>query len=78
MGPRAPNIEASLRTTGFDAVVRAAHVDEAVERAMDVAGAAVVFSPGCGTGSLFPDKHVRGDAFDDAVSKAVSSDQASP
>jgi UDP-N-acetylmuramoylalanine-D-glutamate ligase len=77
-GPMAPNIEASLRTTGFDAVVRAAHVDEAVERAMDVAGAAVVFSPGCGTGSLFPDKHVRGEAFDDAVSKAVPSDQASP
>ena len=76
-GPMAANIEASLRTAGFDAVVKAAHLEEAVERAMDVTGAAVVFSPGCGTGSLFPDKHVRGEAFDDAVSKVVSSDQAS-
>jgi len=76
MGPMAHNIEASLRTFGFDAVVYTTDLEEAVERAMQVTGAVVVFSPGCGTGSLFPDKHVRGEAFDDAVSKHVSTDQA--
>jgi len=76
MGAMADNIEASLRTVGFGAVVRSAHVDEAVERAADVSGAVVVFSPGCGTGSLFADKYLRGEAFDDAISKLVSSGQA--
>lgn len=77
MGPMAGNIETSLRTVGFDAVVSCAHIAiaEAVERAMEVTGAVVVFSPGCGTGSQFADKYVRGEAFDDAVSKLVSSDQ---
>lgn len=76
MGPMADNIELSLRRIGFDAVVYAAHLGEAVERAMVVTGAVVVFSPGCGTGSLFADKYVRGEAFDDALAKLVSSDQA--
>jgi UDP-N-acetylmuramoylalanine-D-glutamate ligase len=76
MGPMAGNIEASLATIGFHAVISTAHLEEAVERAMNVTGAVVVFSPGCGTGALFPDKHVRGEAFDDAVANLVSSDQA--
>jgi len=78
MGPMAANIEAALRRAGFDAVVRAAGVVEAVERAVAAPGAAVVFSPGCGTGELFADKYVRGEAFDDAVSKLVSAGQALP
>jgi UDP-N-acetylmuramoylalanine--D-glutamate ligase len=76
MGPMAGNIEASLATIGFDAVISTSHLEEAVERATDVTGAVVVFSPGCGTGPLFADKHVRGEAFDDAVANLVSSDQA--
>jgi UDP-N-acetylmuramoylalanine-D-glutamate ligase len=76
MGAMAASIEASLREFGFDAVVRSTHIAEAVERAMKVNGAAVVFSPGCGTGSQFADKYARGETFDDAVSKLVSSDQA--
>jgi UDP-N-acetylmuramoylalanine-D-glutamate ligase len=75
-GPMAGNIAGSLRTTGFDAIVHATDLDAAVERALDVAGAAVVFSPGCGTGSQFTDKYARGEAFDDAVSKLVSNGQA--
>jgi UDP-N-acetylmuramoylalanine-D-glutamate ligase len=78
MGPMAANIEVALRRAGFDAVVRAASMDEAVERAMDVAGAAVVLSPGCGTGTQYADKYIRGEAFDDAVSKLVSTAQALP
>jgi UDP-N-acetylmuramoylalanine--D-glutamate ligase len=78
MGPMAANIEAALRRAGFDAVVRAAGVVEAVERALEVPGATVVFSPGCGTGELFADKYVRGEAFDDAVSKLVFAGQALP
>jgi UDP-N-acetylmuramoylalanine--D-glutamate ligase len=78
VGPMAANIQAALRTAGFDAVVRAAGIEEAVERAMEVPGAAVVFSPGCGTGAEFADKYVRGEAFDDAVSKLVSISQALP
>jgi UDP-N-acetylmuramoylalanine-D-glutamate ligase len=78
MGPMAANIEAALRRAGFDAVVRAAAMEEAVERALDVTGVAVVFSPGCGTGTEFADKYVRGEAFDDAVSKLVSAGQALP
>jgi UDP-N-acetylmuramoylalanine--D-glutamate ligase len=78
MGPMAANIEAALRRAGFDAVVRAADMVEAVKHAMEVTGAAVVFSPGCGTGQLFADKYVRGEAFDDAVSKLVSTGQARP
>jgi UDP-N-acetylmuramoylalanine--D-glutamate ligase len=76
MGPMAGNIETSLATTGFHAVIPTSHLKEAVQRALDVTGAVVVFSPGCGTGSLFADKHARGDAFDDAVANLVSSDQA--
>jgi UDP-N-acetylmuramoylalanine-D-glutamate ligase len=78
MGPMAGNIEAALSTAGFNAVVRVAGVVEAVERAAEVTGAVVVFSPGCGTGELFADKYVRGEAFDDAVSKLVSTGQALP
>jgi UDP-N-acetylmuramoylalanine-D-glutamate ligase len=78
MGPMAANIEAALRRAGFGAVVRAAGMVEAVERALEVTGAVVVFSPGCGTGSLFADKYVRGEAFDDTVSKLVSTGQALP
>lgn len=77
-GPMAANIEAALRAAGFDAIVEVADTEEAVERALDVAGAAVVFSPGCGTGTGFADKYVRGEAFDDAVSKLVSTGQALP
>jgi len=76
MGPMAANIEAALHAAGFDAIISCAGMVEAVERAMEVPGAAVVFSPGCGTGQLFADKYVRGEAFDDAVSKLVSADQA--
>jgi UDP-N-acetylmuramoylalanine--D-glutamate ligase len=78
LGPMAANIDGALCRAGFDAVVRAAGVVEAVERALEVPGAAVVFSPGCGTGQLFADKYVRGEAFDDAVSKLVSTGQALP
>jgi UDP-N-acetylmuramoylalanine-D-glutamate ligase len=78
MGPMAANLEVALHRAEFDAVVRAAGVVEAVERALEVTGAAVVFSPGCGTGQLFADKYVRGEAFDDAVSKLVFSGQALP
>jgi UDP-N-acetylmuramoylalanine-D-glutamate ligase len=78
MGPMAANVEAALRSAGFDAIISCAGMVEAVERALDVAGAAVVFSPGCGTGSLFADKYVRGEAFDDVVSKLVSAGQALP
>jgi UDP-N-acetylmuramoylalanine--D-glutamate ligase len=76
-GAMAANIEASLHAVGFDAVVRSAHIAGAVERAVDVSGAAVVFSPGCGTGAQFADKYARGETFDEAVSKLVSGDQAS-
>ena len=75
MGPMADHIAASLRAAGFHAVALVARLEAAVERAVDVTGAAVVFSPGCGTGSLFADKYTRGEAFDDAVSKLIHSDQ---
>jgi UDP-N-acetylmuramoylalanine-D-glutamate ligase len=77
IGPMAANIAASLRAAGFAAVAEAAGMEEAVERAVEVPRAAVVFSPGCGTGSEFADKYARGERFDDAVSKLVSGDQAS-
>jgi UDP-N-acetylmuramoylalanine-D-glutamate ligase len=76
MGPMAANIEAALSTAGFGAVVRVTGMVEAVERALEVTGAVVVFSPGCGTGRAFADKYVRGEAFDDAISKLVSTAQA--
>ncbi|MGH8835541.1 MAG: Mur ligase family protein [Actinomycetes bacterium] len=76
IGAMAANIEASLWAVGFDRVVRCARLEEGVEHAMDVTGAVVVFSPGCGAGSMFADKYTRGEAFDDAVSKLVSGGQA--
>lgn len=76
MGPMAANLEAAFRAVGFDAIVSCADVAEAVERALEVAGATVVFSPGCGTGREFADKYVRGETFDDVVSKLVSAGQA--
>jgi UDP-N-acetylmuramoylalanine-D-glutamate ligase len=78
MGPMADHIAAALHATGFaePAVVHAADLETAVERALDVTGTTVVFSPGCGTGSLFTDKYTRGEAFDDAVTKLLSNDQA--
>ena len=77
-GPLAGEIEASLRRVGFDAVIRCDDVEHAVTRAVAEAGAALVFSPGCGTGSLFLDKYRRGEVFDNAVATAVSGGQALP
>ena len=71
MGPMAPHIETALRQHGFDAVARVAGVEEGVERALALPATAVVFSPGCGTGSMFTDKYARGEEFDEALAKLV-------
>jgi UDP-N-acetylmuramoylalanine-D-glutamate ligase len=67
----AGHIGQSLRRAGFSAIAFASGIPEAVERALRVPDATVVFSPGCGTGSLFPDKYARGEAFDEAATKLV-------
>jgi UDP-N-acetylmuramoylalanine-D-glutamate ligase len=77
-GPMAGHIEAALRAANFDAVVVCGDLTDAVSRALDVPGAALAFSPGCGTGSLFTDKYERGEAFDDVVSALLSGGQAVP
>ena len=71
-GPMAGHLERALCAAGFDALARCTGIPDAVDRALGVAEAAVVFSPGCGTGSLFLDKYERGESFDDAVSARTS------
>jgi UDP-N-acetylmuramoylalanine-D-glutamate ligase len=74
-GPMAGHIEHALRRAGFGSIAPTPDIPHAVERALDVPGAAVVFSPGCGTGSLFSDKYARGEVFDDAVTGLLSEGQ---
>ncbi|HEY6748803.1 MAG TPA: hypothetical protein VI357_24190 [Mycobacteriales bacterium] len=76
VGPMAGNLAAAFHAAGVDTVVRAADLDEAVERAVASPAPVLVFSPGCGTGSQFPDKYARGEAFDRAVRTLVSARQA--
>ena len=77
-GPMAEPIEAALVAAGRSDFSRAESVRHAVELAMDVPDVAVVFSPGCGTGTLFVDKYARGEEFDDAVDRLVPAGQAVP
>ncbi|HET8643789.1 MAG TPA: hypothetical protein VFM37_17770 [Pseudonocardiaceae bacterium] len=78
IGPMAGHLTAALQAAGFRAVARAADLDQAVERALREPATTVVFSPGCGTGAMFADKYVRGEAFDDAVTRLVSAGQTTP
>ena len=75
-GPMAGHLEAALRAAGFDAVTACGDLTAAVTRGLAVADAALVFSPGCGTGTLFTDKYERGEAFDDAVAAVLPDGQA--
>lgn len=72
IGPMGGNIAAALRAAGFHEVVSCADLVGAVERAAGVEEAAVVFSPGCGTGTQFQDKYRRGEVFDDAIAALLS------
>lgn len=76
MGPMAEHIEQALAEVGFSTVERTADLSAAVTTAGAVPHAAVVFSPACGEGDMFLDKHARGAAFDDAVDAMESHDQA--
>ncbi|HEY6794694.1 MAG TPA: hypothetical protein VI248_08430 [Kineosporiaceae bacterium] len=75
-GPMSVHLADALHRVGFDAVSECADLVQAVRRAVDVPGAAIVLSPGCGTGALFGDKYERGDAFDHAVATMLSRRQA--
>lgn len=75
-GPMAGPIEDALTALGFDRVTRAEDVGDAVGRAFGLEDLAVVFSPGCGTGTLFVDKYARGEEFDDAVDRLVRAGEA--
>ena len=73
-GPMAAHLEDALGAAGC-AFTTAAGIDDAVERAFAVDDAAVVFSPACGTGTLFIDKYERGELFDAALDRLVPADQ---
>jgi UDP-N-acetylmuramoylalanine--D-glutamate ligase len=73
-GPMTPHLAASLRAAGCP-FVDADDIPHAVERALEVTGAAVVFSPACGTGTLFLDKYERGELFDAALDRLVPAGQ---
>ena len=75
-GPMAAPIEAALVAAGWRDFCRADSVRHAVELAMAIPDVAVVFSPGCGTGTLFVDKYARGEEFDAAVDRLVPAGQA--
>ncbi len=75
-GPMAAPIEAALVAAGCSDFCRADSVRHAVELAMAIPDVAVVFSPGCGTGTLFVDKYARGEEFDAAVDRLVPAGQA--
>ncbi len=75
-GPMAAPIEAALVAAGCRDFCRADSVRHAVELAMAIPDVAVVFSPGCGTGTLFVDKYARGEEFDAAVDRLVPAGQA--
>ncbi len=74
-GPMAAHLEHALAAAGYSSLARADGISEALERALEVEGAAVVFSPACGTGSLFIDKHERGELFDAALDRLVPTGQ---
>jgi len=74
-GPMAAHLEAALASAGYSSLARADSIGDALERALDVEAAAVVFSPACGTGSLFIDKHERGELFDAALDRLVPTGQ---
>ncbi len=73
-GPMAGHLEDALSAAGC-AFTTAAGIDDAVERALAVDDAAVVFSPACGTGTLFIDKYERGELFDAALDRLVPAGQ---
>ena len=77
VGAMSDNIAAALRSIGFCEVAKAASIPEAVERAIEVSGATVVFSPGCNPWPEFVDKYERGENFDLAVSNLLSSKECS-
>jgi UDP-N-acetylmuramoylalanine-D-glutamate ligase len=66
-GPMAPHISAALRAAGCGRATVCPSLEDAVARAAAVADAAIVFSPGCGVGTMYADKYARGEAFDAAV-----------
>jgi UDP-N-acetylmuramoylalanine-D-glutamate ligase len=73
-GPMAANLAGSLGAAGCPFVV-AEDIPQAIQQALDVTGAAIVFSPACGTGTLFADKYDRGDLFDAALDRLVPAAQ---
>jgi UDP-N-acetylmuramoylalanine-D-glutamate ligase len=76
MGPMAPHIEASLRGAGIDWFTRVDTIAEAVTRAVELPDVAIVFSPGCGVGTIWSDKYERGEEFDAATAAVVPVRQA--
>lgn len=66
LGPMAGHLEDELAAAGAAAHRTAPDLAEAVRLALGH-DATVVFSPGCGTGTMYPDKYVRGEEFDRVV-----------
>ncbi|MGI9031144.1 MAG: Mur ligase family protein [Ilumatobacteraceae bacterium] len=74
-GPMARHLGAALADARC-AFVTVDSITAAVERALAVDDAAIVFSPACGTGTLFLDKYERGEQFDAAIDRLVPAGQA--
>ena len=77
MGDTAPQIERSLRENGFNAITRAATLEEAVLRCREAASAGwnVLFSPACASFDMFKDYEERGRIFKKYVMN-LKSDQS--
>ncbi|HZO91048.1 MAG TPA: UDP-N-acetylmuramoyl-L-alanine--D-glutamate ligase [Chthonomonadaceae bacterium] len=69
IGKAAEEMEAVLRAGGYEAISRAATLEEAVFRASQMAspGEAVILSPACASFDMFADFEARGAAFRQAV-----------
>ncbi|MGH2829956.1 MAG: glutamate ligase domain-containing protein, partial [Actinomycetota bacterium] len=70
IGEAAPRLDEAFSTAGLP-VVRAASMDEAVERAVAMAkpGDTVLLSPACASFDMFADYRARGEAFRAAVKR---------
>lgn len=69
LGATADKIEACAKSHGFDKVVRAGSLEEAVKLCADNAaeGDAVLLSPACASWGMFKNYEERGDMFKDYV-----------